>query len=142
MQTSQPARASNAAQASELIPLPTTTASCSATCEVAELVVGDDVALLRPELLDANEQLSLRVVVEIETELFGLDPDRVDAALLAEHDAALRRDDVRRVRLDRRRVVELARDRAGLAPEEVVADERLVRLELVARQGLDRKSVV
>ena len=46
-------------------------------------------------------------------------------------------DELRRVRLDRRRVVELARDRAALAPEEVLADERLPRLERVAGQLAD-----
>src|SRR5204862_3739886 len=45
-QTSHPARASSAPHASELTPLPTMTASCSATREVAELVVGDDVPFL------------------------------------------------------------------------------------------------
>src|SRR5690349_12899086 len=104
--TSQPARPSSAAQASELIPLPTMTASCSATRELAELVVRDDVPLLRAQVLHLDQQVALRVVVEIEAELLRLDPDRVDAALLAEHDAPLRRDDVGGVRLDRRRIVE------------------------------------
>src|SRR5439155_17189327 len=42
-------------------------------------------------------------------------------------------DELGRVGLDRRRVVELARDGAALAREEVLADERLPRLERVAR---------
>src|SRR5262249_47783375 len=135
-QTSQPARESNAAHARELMPLPTTTASCSATRELSELVVRDDVALRRPELLHLGEQAALRVVVEVEPELFRLDADRVDAALLAEDDRPLRGYDVGRVRLDRLWVVELAGDGTRLAPEQVVADERLVRLELVAGQRL------
>ena len=59
------------------------------------------------------------------------------AALLAEHDRALGRDELGRVRLDRRRVVELARDRAALAPVERLAGHRLPRLELVAGQLAD-----
>src|SRR5262249_33400882 len=119
-QTSQPARESKAAHASELMPLPTMTASCSATSELSELVVGDDVALLRPQLLHLREQSALRVVVELEPQLCRLDPDRVDAALLAEDDPALRGHDVGGIRLDRRRVVELACDRTRLAAEQVV----------------------
>src|SRR5262245_59112035 len=118
------------------MPLPTMTASCSGTRELAELVVGDDVPLLRAELLHPREQLSLRIVVEVEPELLCLDADRVDPALLAEHDSALRPDDVGRVRLDCLRFVELARDRTGLAAEQVVTDERLVRLELVPGERL------
>src|SRR5512146_1209878 len=131
-QTFQPARASRAAHASELMPLPTTTASWSATGEAPELFVRDEAALLCSERLDAGEQIPLLLLVEIEAQLGGLDPDRVDAALLAEHDPALGGDDLRGVGLDRRRIVELARDRARLAGEEVVADQRLVRLEPVA----------
>src|SRR5262245_54822333 len=118
------------------MPLPTMTASCSGTRELAELVVGDDVPLLRAALLHLREQLSLRIVVEVEPELLCLDADRVDPALLAEHDCALRRDDIGRVRLDRLRFVELARDRTGLAAEQVVTDERFVRLELVPGERL------
>src|SRR3954447_15408613 len=135
-QTSQPPRESSAAHASELIPLPTMTASCSATRELPELVVRDDVPLLRAQLLHLCEQVALRVVVELEAELLRLDANRVDPALLPEDDAALRGDDVGGIRLDRLRVVELARDGTRLATEEIVADERLVRLELVARQRL------
>src|SRR3954462_12652973 len=85
--TSQPPRASRAAQASELIPLPTTTAS--ATRELAELVVGHETALARAELFDAREHVGVAVLRQIEPELLGLDPDRVDPTLLAEHDPAL-----------------------------------------------------
>ena len=70
----------------------------------------------------------------VEAELGALDPDRVEAGLLAEHERAVGADEVGRVRLDRRRVVELRRDGARLAAEERLADERLPRLELVARQ--------
>src|SRR3954451_551128 len=135
-QTSHPPRARSAAHASELIPLPTMTASCSATRELPELVVRDDVPLLRAELLHLCQQLALRIVVQIEAELLRLDADRVDPALLPEDDAALGGDDVGGVGLDRLRVVELARDGAGLAAEQVVPDKRFVRLELVARQRL------
>src|SRR6476659_5240305 len=131
--TLQPPRASSAAQASELIPLPTTTAS--ATSELAELVVGDEAALACPQLLHAREHVGVAVLGQIEPELLGLDPDRVEPALLAEHDPALGRDELGGIRLDRGRVVELARHRAALAPEERLAGDRLPRLELVARQG-------
>ena len=55
-------------------------------------MVGDEAALRRSELLDAGEQIALCVFGQVEPELFGLDADRVDAALLAEHDAAFRRE--------------------------------------------------
>src|SRR3954469_8758878 len=90
------------------MPLPTTTASCSDTGKLAELVVAHEAALARPELLDAREHLGIARFREVEPELLGLDPDRVEAALLAEHDPALRRHELGRVRLDRGRVVELA----------------------------------
>src|SRR3954470_13280134 len=99
--TSQPPRASRAAQASELIPLPTTTAS--ATRELAELVVGHEAALARSELLDAREHVGVAVLGQVEPEFLGLDPDRVEPALLAEHDPALGADEGGGVRLDRRR---------------------------------------
>src|SRR5689334_14005471 len=127
--TPQPPRASIAAQASELIPLPTTTAS--ATCELAELVVGHEPALACPKLLHAGEHLGVPLLRQVEPELLGLDPDRVEPALLAEHDPALGGDELGRVGLDRRRVVELARDRTALAPEERLAGEWLPRLERV-----------
>src|SRR4029079_2976893 len=97
--TLQPPRASSAAQASELIPLPTTTASV--TRELAELVVGHEPALARPELLHAREHLGVPILGQVEPELLGLDPDRVEAALLAEHDPALGRDELGGVRLAR-----------------------------------------
>src|SRR5205814_8203461 len=97
----------------------------------AELVVGDETALLGAELLHGREQAAPGFVVELEAELVRLDPDRVEPALLAQHDSALGADEVGRVRLDRRRVVELACDRAALADEEILADDRLPRLELV-----------
>src|SRR3989442_1086971 len=106
-QTRQPARASSAAHVSELTPLPTMTASKSATRELPELVVGDEAALARAELLDAGQQLRPPLLGHVETELLHLDPDRVEAALLAEHDCALGADELGRVRLDRRRVVGL-----------------------------------
>src|SRR5262249_10162290 len=134
--TRLPPRARSAAAASELIPLPTiaTSKSGSVTSELSELVVRHEPALPRAEILDALEKLTLRVGIEVEPELLCLDPDRVEPALLAEDDASCRVDDTRRVRLHRGRVVELARDCAGLPREQVVADKRLVRLELVAAQ--------
>src|SRR6188472_739061 len=130
--TLQPPRASRAAQASELIPLPTTTAS--ATRELAELVVGHEAAFAGPELLHAREHVCVTVLGQVEPELLGLDPDRVEPTLLAEHDPALGADELGGVRLDRRWVVELARHCAALTPEERLARDRLPRLERVARQ--------
>ena len=109
------------------------TASCSVTRELAELVVGDEPALPRAELLHAREQFALRAprrasspsssaLIRIESMPLFL-PSTI---------AALGADELGGVRLDRRRIVELARDRAALAAEEVLADERLARLELVA----------
>src|SRR3954463_7399887 len=121
--TSQPPRASSAAQASELIPLPTTIAS--ATRELAELVVGHEAALARSELLDAREHVGVPVLGQFEPELLGLDPDRVEPARLAEHDPALGADELVGVGLDRRRVVELAGDGTALPPEECLARDRL-----------------
>src|SRR5436309_5128608 len=106
-QTRRPPRARSAAAARELMPLPTIATSKSATRELPELVVGDEAALLRAELLDALEQLSLRVVVEIEAELLRLDPDRVESALLPEDDPPGGAHDRRRIRFDCRRVVKL-----------------------------------
>src|SRR6478609_7507220 len=102
--TLQPPRASNAAQASELIPLPTTTAS--ATSKLAELVVGHEAALACPQLLHAREHVGVSLLGQVEPELVGLDPDRVEPALLAQHDPALGVDQLGGVRLDRRGVVE------------------------------------
>src|SRR5690349_882180 len=133
--TLQPPRASSAAQASELIPLPTTTAS--AIHQLAELVVADQSALPRAQLLDACEHLGPALLRHVEAELLRLDPDRVQPALLAQHDPALGRDELRRVRLDRRRVVELARDRAALAAEERLAGDGLPRLERIAGELAD-----
>src|SRR3954462_15548023 len=90
--TSQPPRASSAAHASELIPLPTTTAS--ATRELAELVVGHEAALARSELLDARQHVRVPLLGHVEPELVGLDPNRVEPALLAEHDPALGADEL------------------------------------------------
>src|SRR4051812_34659873 len=130
-QTFQPAFASSAAHARPFPPLPTTIASWSAN-ERPELLVGDEPALLGAELLDAGEQLRAPLLGDVEAELLGLDPDRVEAALLAEHDRPIRRDELRRVRLDRRRIVELGRDRTALAAGERVAGDRLPPLQLLA----------
>ena len=86
--------------------------------ERGELFVGHEPVVRRPELLDRREQLRVALLGHVEAELLGLDPDRVEAALLAEHDRARRGDELGRVGLDRRRVVELARDGAALAAVE------------------------
>src|SRR5205823_5927709 len=84
---------------------PRRAASCGCSCGVAderpELIVGDERALPRPELLHAREQLGTTLLGHVEVQLLGLDANRVDAALLAEDEAALRTDELRRVRLDR-----------------------------------------
>src|SRR5438270_675153 len=123
-------------KARSVTPEPTTTASCSAN-DAPELVVGDETALLRAEPLDRREHLSTPRLRHVEAELVCLDADRVEAALLAEDDRALGRHELRRVRLDRRRVVELAGHGAGLAPVEGVPGDRLPRLELVPRELAD-----
>ena len=56
--------------------------------------------------------------------------------------AALGGDELGRVRLDRRRIVELRRDGARLAAEERLAGHRLPRLERVARQLLHARGDV
>src|SRR5215467_6589628 len=77
-QTRQPARASSAPPARELIPLPTKTASYSATGELPELVVGDEAAFARPQLLHLREQLGAASLGHVDPELLRLDPDRVE----------------------------------------------------------------
>src|SRR5689334_6632757 len=93
--TLQPSRASSAAQASELMPLPTTTAS--AIDQPPELVVLDEPALSRPQLLDPGEHLGPLLLRHVQPELVRLDPDRVEAALLAEYDRPLRVHELGRV---------------------------------------------
>src|SRR6202008_2083708 len=110
---------------SELTPLPTTTASKSLNCDLPELVVGDEAALLRAERLHLREHVRTPVLRQVDAALFRLDPDRVEPALLAEHDAPRRSHELRRVRLDRRRIVELGGDGARLAAEERLAGDRL-----------------
>src|ERR1043165_4786752 len=100
--TLQPPRASSAAQASELMPLPTTTASV--IDQLAKLLVPAESALPRPELLHPREPLGAPFLRHVQPELLSLDPDRVEPALLAEHDPALRVHELGRVRLGRRRV--------------------------------------
>src|SRR5439155_25958223 len=133
-QTLQPPRERSAAAASELMPLPTTTASYSATREFQELLVRDEASLLRSATLHLVEQPPLLVLGQLEPELLGFDSDRVDAALFAEDDPPLGPDDGVCIRLDRLRLVELCCDRAGLAGEQVLSEHRLERLELVAGQ--------
>jgi len=80
--------------------------------EAPELVVGDEAALLGAEPLHLRQQARPLVLRHVEGELGDLDPDRVDAALLAEDDPAVLADELRGIRLDRGRVVELRRDRS------------------------------
>src|SRR5204863_7060489 len=95
--------------------------------------------LAHPELLRLGEQLCAFLLRDVEAELLRLDPDRVEAALLAEHDRAVGRDELGGVRLDRRWVVELGGDRTRFAAEEGVAGERLPRREAVAGELLDAR---
>ena len=74
-----------------------------------------------PAPLTASSSCRELLLGDVEPELLDLDPDRVEPALLAEHDAPLRPDELGGVGLDRGRVVELRGDRARLAREEVVA---------------------
>ena len=87
----------------------------------AELVVGDEPALLRAELLDSRQKLGATLLGHLEPQALGGDADRVEAALLAEHEPALGTDELAAVGLDRLRIVELGRDRTGLTREEGVA---------------------
>src|SRR6187431_494694 len=93
--------------------------------ETPELGVGDQPALPRARPFDLLEQCREALLGHVEPELADLDTDRVQPALLAEHDPALGPDELRRVRLDRGRVVELRGDGAGLPDEEVLAGDRL-----------------
>src|SRR5207248_1207570 len=122
-QTSQPAFARSAAQARPLTPLPTTIASCSGIHDPPELVVSDEPPLLGAELLHRGEHRCAALFRDVEPQLVRLDADRVEPALLAEHDRALSADELRRVRLDRRRVVELRGDGSRLTAVERVAGE-------------------
>src|SRR5881409_3060380 len=74
-----------------------------------ELWVRDEAPLLRARALYGLEQRRIALLRDIEAELGHFDPDRVEPALLAEHDPALGADELGRVRLDRGRVVELRR---------------------------------
>src|SRR5439155_26477213 len=98
------------------------------------LLVADETALAGTKLLHPGEHLRAALLGQVEPELFRLDPDRGEAALLAEDDPSLRPDELGGVGLDRRRIVELARDRAALAVEVRLACHRLPRLELVTGQ--------
>src|SRR3954463_4439157 len=114
--TCQPAFASSAPHASELTPLPTMTASKSLMGEdspdrrlrrvpqLAELGVRHEATVAHATRFHLGEQLRVLLRRDVEPELFRLDPDRVDAALLAEHDPSLRGDEARGVGLDRRRI--------------------------------------
>src|SRR5205823_8616113 len=94
-------------------------------------------ALARAERLHLRKDLGAVLLGQIEPELGRLDPDRVEDALFSQDDAALGADELRGVRLDRRWVVELARDRTALAAEERLARDGLPRLEGVPRKRAD-----
>src|SRR5262245_65523698 len=66
-----------------------------------ELGVGDEPALLRSGALDRLEQLGEALLGDVEAKLGDLDADRVEAALLPEHDPPLGADELGRVGLDR-----------------------------------------
>src|SRR5574337_1074179 len=106
------------------------------TGKAAKLGVGDETALLDPGALDRLQELRIGRLGDVEAELSGLDPDRVEAALLAEDDPPLGADDLGRVRLDRRRVVELRGDRSRLPREEVVARHGLPGSKRRTREAL------
>src|SRR5207247_7652732 len=97
--------------------------------EPAEVVVRDEAARARAELLDLREQLRPALLGHVEAQLLAFEPDRVEAGLLAQHDPALGADERGRERLDRLRDVELAGDGAALTHEQILADDRLPRLE-------------
>src|SRR5688500_14057093 len=107
--------------------------------EPAELGVADQPALLRPRPLHRVEQCRTALLGHVETELLDLDPDRVESALLPQHDAAFGADELGCVRLDRGRVVELRGDRAGLAREKVQPGHGLPRRERGTGQLLDER---
>src|SRR4029077_12232261 len=86
--------------------------------------------------LHPREQARPLLLGHLEPELLDLDPDRIEAALLAEHDRTLGADELGGVRLDRRRIVELRGDGARLTPEQGLAGERLPRRETVAGELL------
>ena len=91
-----------------------------------------------PSALTSARSSACCSVGHVQPEPVERDPDRVDAALLAEHDPSLGADELRGVRLDRRRVVELRRDRARLAGEERLAGHRLPRRQRVSRHARRR----
>src|SRR4051794_35704637 len=135
-QTRQPPFARSAAHASELTPLPTTTTSKSLNGHIPKLVVGDEAALPHTERLHLREHVGALVLRQVEPELFRLDADRVEPALLAEHDPTVGVNELRRVRLDRRRIVELRGDGTRLASEEGLPRHRLPGLERVSGELL------
>src|SRR5918992_5957619 len=55
--------------------------------EAAELRIGHETALPRPQLLDGVEELRIPLLGKVEPEIAELDADRVEPALLAEDDA-------------------------------------------------------
>src|SRR5262245_46124312 len=93
--------------------------------EPPKLGVGDEATLSRAGALHRLEQRGVALLRNVEPELLDLDPNRVEAALLAQDDPAGRADEVGRVRLDGRWIVKLSRHGARLAGEEVVAGDRL-----------------
>src|SRR5471032_2478917 len=66
--------------------------------EVTKLVVCDEAALARAEFLHFREQLRALLLGHVEAEFLRLDANGVEAALLAEDDAALGADELGGVR--------------------------------------------
>src|SRR5438034_3321703 len=100
-----------------------------------ELSVRDEAAPARPGPLDRLEEIGESLLGDVESELRDLDPDGVEPALLAEDDPSLGADELGRVRLDRRWIVELCGDGAGLTREQVVPRHGLPRRQRRLRQA-------
>src|SRR5215210_5992392 len=113
---------------------PSSRISLDAGDESAEFLVGNELTPLGRDPLHFLEQAAVRLLRNLQVKLLALDANAVEAALLAKDDPAIGSDELGRERLDRRWIVELARDRPTLPREQVFADERLPGLELVARE--------
>src|SRR5688572_15210509 len=117
-----------------------TAAALDPAGEAPELGVGYEATLLRARALHGVEQGGEQLFGHVETELGDLDPDRVEAALLAEDDPALGAHEIGGVGLDRRRVLELRGDCAGLPREQVVSGHGLPGRELRSSELLHERA--
>src|SRR5262245_46456916 len=104
--------------------------------EPPEVRIAHEPTLPRACTLHGLEKCRVGVLGHVQAELGNLDPDRVETALLAEHDSPLGADELRRVRLGRGRVVELGGAGARLPREEVVSGHRLPGRERCPRELL------